>query len=52
MLRERLSLFALALVAVAVIFVAMHGEHYRRRRLQILEAEVKTLRGIVLGEHT
>lgn len=51
MLRERLSLFALALAVVAVIFVAMHGEHYRRRRMQLLEAEVEALRRIVLGEH-
>lgn len=43
---------AAAIVIVSMLGMLMaHGEHYRRRELQLLRARVKGIEEILTGEH-
>jgi hypothetical protein len=44
-------LFAIAALVIAAVTFIMHGDHYRNRRLQLLQYRVEALEKIVTGEH-
>jgi hypothetical protein len=51
---ERTVIFGVALLVVALAALAMagmHERHYKNRRWQLLEARLRALEEIVVGEH-
>jgi hypothetical protein len=50
--RATIYLVALCLVALALIGMAtLHREHYRSRKLQMLDGRLAVLERIMMGEH-
>jgi type II secretory pathway component PulK len=51
---ERALVYGVALLVVALALAtmaAMHENHYKRRRWQLLEGRVASLERIIVGEH-
>jgi hypothetical protein len=50
----KIALWVSALIALALItgLVSLHEKHYSRRRLELLESDVATLRKIVTEDRT
>lgn len=53
MIESRVILTAavLAVVCAGVLMIFSHGEHYRRRELQLLRSRVDALEKIATGDH-
>ncbi len=48
---DDLRFLFVGLLVVAAVTYIMHGDHYRNRRLQLLQFRVEALEHIITGDH-